>query len=233
MTFLQSRSFRVGLLGALLLAVFLQVSRHGTQQNVTLPEPEWDTHGQVPGDPNNAVRDLKVIYNALNVYHTQFGSYPTSELVLMEAMSKYPTRYGIRNPQEATDMLMNPDSIYSDWDFIRKNTKESIAYQIPSVRYDGKPIGSSKLPGTRDVLSWTDLYVHNNFVTKNGVTTENPVGYYVLLWDDGSIQQVPQDQVLLVPAKNGDLLYGFPGQAGLPANAMTRKQLYASIKTKK
>ncbi len=57
----------------------------------------------------------------------------------------------------------------------------------------------------------------------------NPVGFYVVLWDDGSVEKIPYYQRLYVPKPNSEWVMAFPGQAGLPKNTLTYDQFYTQV----
>jgi hypothetical protein len=57
----------------------------------------------------------------------------------------------------------------------------------------------------------------------------NPVGFYVVLWDDGSVERIQYDRVLRVPKTASEYTIAFPGQAGIPRSAMTYDQFTTEI----
>ena len=188
--------------------------------------PDYDVGNTIPGNPQNT--KLKRIYQALNLYRKRHGgSYPTNAMVLFSDVTDRFSDYGFHNRGEAAKLLHDPDTRFSDEYHMMIGTSPDsiIPYQIFSVRYDGTLIGGDKKPGTRDVLAWTDTYVHEN-IRHKGVqpVSENSVGFYMVLWDDGTISKVPYNKILYVPTGGGNFACAFPGQAGLPDNAVTYDQ---------
>lgn len=191
------------------------------------PPPDYDTHGLVPGNVENARTDLKRIYQSIQIFYKQHSRYPQDPFDLINAAARDPQAYGFSRGKDAIEMFHNPDTKYSDNYFSRNNPDKVLSYQMQSKRYDGTALGSAKAPGTRDVLAWTEIYAHaNSTAEKNKEGKEvgrniHPVGYYMVLWDDGSIEQVPYDKQLLAPVGKNDWHLAFPGQAGLPSDTLT------------
>lgn len=246
MNVLRRRSVRVGLLFAVLLFVGLHLRNQlaaspPAQAQQTRPIPleglvaEIDTGGKVPGNPNNAVSDLQQFYKLIEVYRGRKGQFPENTHLLWRDIGKEPQAYGFSTLQQARPIFMNPDSRYSDDSLTRKSPNLVAPYFI-GARPDGTPVGGPKLANQRDVLVCTNLYTHRNIRhLPNAHTEENPVGYFVVLWDDGKIEQVPYDQQLYAPdpANKGRFKLAFPGQAGVPSNALTYDEFYRLVGWKK
>lgn len=234
MQVLQDRKARIVLLLALVAFTLFRVTtqlkrtqqeRHGSLEAV----PEYDTGGKVPGNPANAEKDLKLIYKSINIYRAKNGGrYPASQMDLFSAVGSSPQAYGFKNRDEAHAAFTNPDARYSDSPVERASPDHFVAYRIKNKRPDGLPIGSPKPSNTRDVLAVTSVYRHVNVKRQNGRPSSHPVGFYVVLWDDGKIQKVPYDQELLVPKRKKEWATAFPGQAGLPSGTLTYDQFYIS-----
>jgi hypothetical protein len=94
-------------------------------------------------------------------------------------------------------------------------------------RPDGMPAGGAKQPGKKNLLAYTEIYNYrNNRYPNNKPSTSNPVGYYVLLWDDGTITQVPYNQIILVRTGKNTFSEAFPGQADVPSDTINYDQFY-------
>jgi hypothetical protein len=104
-----------------------------------------------------------------------------------------------------------------------------VPYYISNTRPDGTLIGSpTKFPG-RDVLIFTDLYVHqNNEMVTSKWGKMHPVGFYIVVWDNGEIQRIPYDQSLKMrmPDNAKAWLTVFPGQAGVDSTAIPYRKYY-------
>jgi hypothetical protein len=55
------------------------------------------------------------------------------------------------------------------------------------------------------------------------------VGFYLILWDNGSIERVAYDEVLYIPQDKGFSL-GFRKQAGLPSGCITYEEFWTRIR---
>lgn len=231
---LSSRKVRVLLLLGLCIFTFVKVrtqqpwkSKHLTEEERTRDleqMPQWDSKGKVLGNPQNAIDDLQKLYLCMQTFHKIFKRYPESEIELINHMGTHLPLYGLANQAEVRAITSNPDMIYSWVPYFRQNPKTVIAYTFRNKRFDGQPVGSPRPQGQRDVLASTNLYYFPNTKMdwKNiKASTMNPVGFYVVLWDDGQVEKVPFDKVLQVPKGNNEWTTGFPGQAGLPEGTKT------------
>jgi len=257
MSFLKRPSFRLGSLGLLLIFVVFSIkSQYGhsqTGQLATSPllnappssgRAENDTGGKVPGNPDQTIANIHKIYAAIGVYRQRHGNkYPPNVSALMDdiladCIAQPPGQaYGFKDGKNAREYLkesvslfLNPDSRYADDPVARHSLSNVVAYIMTDKRPDGTLIGDALASGKRDVLLSTDIYVHQNSVIyPKAHSTTNPVGFYVVLWNDGVVQKVPYDQILYVPKGDGDFTHAFPGQAGVPSNALTYDQYYKLI----
>ena len=212
----------------MILAIGLHFAiRSHTSQSVAFAGPEIpvgglpdnDTGGKIPGDPNNAIADMQQFYRLAQIYRSRKGTYPGDGLFL--DIHRNPSAYGVSSLEDVEQYFINPDDKFSDSAYERKNVGKVCTYMWTNKRPDGTNVGSSKPQGKRDVLCYTSAYVHENIRTFRGQrTTVNPVGFYLVLWDDGQVQSIPYDQKFFVPLGKGEFAEAFPGQAGVPANAL-------------
>ena len=248
MTLLRSRGFRLSALCVLVALTFFQIKRQWGQeaqaskdQSIPLEGKviEIDTGGQVPGNSAKTIEDMKRIHAFVGIYRAKHGSNPNTCSVLMEDIGKRPSDYGMKSWREAESIFLNPDTRYSDMGSMRENPNSSYPYAIYTSRLDGTPYSGPKAPGTRDISVMTDLYVHSNVRHFRGSrSTSNPVGFYLVVWDDGQAEKIPYDKVLHVPLPDqGDgpkrYLFALPGQAGVPAGALSYDEIYKEIGWKK
>ncbi len=229
-------------------------------------EEEYDTQGKVPGDPQNAVSDLKRIYQVIQTFKKLHGLlYPRGPftadadastsllssdltgkrrngLLMVNPFILQPeaefnlSSYGFKSRDEVQALFRNPDLRFSDSASTRENWRNTEAYQIavlndPFQRLNGTLTNSPKLPGTRDVLLYTSTYYHKNIHRGNGITM-HPVGFYVVLWDDGQVEKIPYQKQLWAPSRMspGYYLPAFRGQAGLPKHTLTYDQYFNQLR---
>lgn len=187
---------------------------------------EYDTHGAIPGNLNNGVADLRAIYKSISIYRDRHnGECPRGTNALMNDMSAALGDYGLNNDEQVKQIFVNPDAVYADFPGMR-NSKDDIVYTIPAVRYDGTKIGGPRPDDKRDALAWTDLYVHENtrrYGPEN--VKSSPVGYYLVLWEDGKVEKIAHDKAIHVPVGRSDVMLGFSGQAGIH-DFITDKELH-------
>lgn len=231
--FMHSRKVRFVLLLGLCVLTLVQVRMQWKAQrqprgltiNLSNPPPQWDSGGKVLGNPQNAVSDLEALYKCLLVFRKKFNRYPSDIMELHNDVVPHFRDYGFSSRDEANAIFTNPDVIDRNFppSFLQ-HPETIIAYHMDAKRFNGQMVGSLKPPGQHDVLMWTDLYYFPNQNvnwTKFEASTMNPVGFYVVLWDDGRVEKVPFDKTLYVPRPNQVWTTGFPGQAGLPPGCKT------------
>ena len=180
------------------------------------PPPLSSPSVPVPENPAAAVRHLRKIYADIGVYRrTHGGAFPATfgPNSLVADMAAAPRRYGLPdrgagNMEQVGRFFTSPGS-------------PSIAYFLHNKRPDGTLKGTAKQAGARDVFADTGLFVRNNGAM---------AGFWLVLWDDGTVGKVPTGKILAVRAydiigppgateraqREGDKQMAFPGQAGLP-----------------
>ena len=195
----------------------------------------------------NEVKIMQLYYKCIQIYRKNHnGSYPDNKKgggFLFDEILKHPDEYGLPARKDPKDFhefdelfhnFVNPDNQYAD--YIPGNPENFAMTLILLSRNDGSAIGSPKREGTRDILANTSIYYHANGPSPKDVSRmPNPVGFYVVLWDDGEIEKIPYDQVLYmaVPSDDSATGYGykqvFRNEAGLPGDCMTYEQMQQTI----
>lgn len=187
------------------------------------------TGDKIPGDLTNQVQIFKSMYDYVQIYRQRHeGAYPILQAMqdpLVKDISSNPLIYGLKSIDEYYSILKNPDNQYADYSYIRQNPTGTITSSSCSLRADGRELGAPKSIGTKDILSSTFLYTHvNSFYPGEVRKTPNPVGFYMVLWDDGSITKIAYDQLFYMPTTTSDGIgyrVVYPAQAGLPWNCLT------------
>ncbi len=182
-----------------------------------------ETYGKVPGNPENGISDLKRLYQLVQVYRRRSGQMPVGAIDIAKDTPNAPEEYGFRTFQETMEFLTNPDNKYGD--STHSSKQKIVPYKIMPKRPDETLVGGPKPDGGRDVIAYTDLYVHENIRLFNGErSTINPVGDYLVLWDDGTVEKVPHNRIVYIDRgmSSGGRGYSiaFPGQAGMPAKGV-------------
>ena len=160
-------------------------------------------------------RRLQQICTLIQLYRTTHNdTYPAAfgANSLLADIAAHPQTYG---PDQGADRAA------LDIPGFTRPGSPRIAYFLHGRRPDGTFLGTAKRAGTRDVLAYTNLYVHNQ--------PRGAAGFYLVLWDDGTVGKIPANQALAVPAydvigpagiteeakRQGEKQIAFPGQAGL------------------
>ena len=189
------------------------------QEEILPPEGkiENDTKGLVPGNPENGRKRLRYLHELLTHYQRKHGVMSVRFGDMWSDMVSNPKDYGLNSFDELfTTVLKNPDSQYDD----NKLMRGLNVFVTDDKRADGAPKFSTN---EREVITYTTTYYHQNARQYPGQrTTTNPVGFYQVLWSDGTVEDVPYDKALYVPTeRKGYLRLTFPGETGIPDNAKT------------
>ena len=176
--------------------------------------------GIVLGSPESAVSSLKKIYGLLKKFlYKNNGIYPTTPTSLAGDLMKYPEYYGFDSYQESLPIFLNPDTIY-----IGADPAVRIAYSLNIGRPDGKLLGSPKDKGSKDLWALTRIYYQVN----RGRVKNNPVGFYIALWEDGIVEKIPYDVSIAISDANETALIQpfFYGQSGIRKEAVSYEESF-------
>jgi peroxiredoxin (alkyl hydroperoxide reductase subunit C) len=196
---------------------------------------EYYTGDQIPGEPSRGMSVLKRLYEFVQIYRNRHeGHFPNSgngsNKSLLNDMIFNAKSYGFPRALELMQSFDNPDNQYDDKAYVRQKPEQYISCTFPHRRYDGSRIGDAKPNGTSDLLSYVSIYYHQNGPSRTGIRkSPNPVGFYLILWDNGSIERVAYDEVLYIPQDKGFSL-GFRKQAGLPSGCITYEEFWTRIR---
>jgi hypothetical protein len=191
------------------------------------PPGVYYTGDKVPGDPKNGETILKRIYACFQTYlRLHQGKYPDQPFGLTTDVFARPAEYGFVDFSDVSKHLINPDNQFDDNPLIRRRPQQKITIAVIDKRPDGQLTGSAKPPGTRDVLAYTSTYYHKNgFPFKKSDRIGNPVGFYMVLWDDGEIERIDYDRVGFAFTTEG-MHTVFPKQAGVPATTISYQEFW-------
>ena len=194
------------------------------------PFSQNNTYGRMPGDPLNGVRDLSKIYKCIAVYRARHnGLFPPQISDLYADTVPNYKMYGYESLQDAQNELLNPDTRYADSPSFRKSPEIVFPYFVTDRRPNRESFTSSKLMHTRDAVAWTDIYQYQNrYLSDAGRTVINPIGYWIVLWDNGSIEKIPYDDIVYMAVKNG-FYWTFPDQAGVPNDSATYAEYWTQV----
>jgi hypothetical protein len=155
------------------------------------------------------------------------GAFPLwSKNELVDDMTRHPADYHLPdikapNYNQAAQYFTSLDSRFMPGGTLPSGAAlpNFIVYSLYDKRPNGTSVGTAKPAGTRDVFAFTDLYIREH---PDGAT-----GFYLVLWDDGTISRIPAARARRVPVydnmggseqesvRDGFKQIAFPGQAGL------------------
>jgi hypothetical protein len=194
------------------------------QRKATNPDTP-NTNGKVPGNPGNTAQDLLKLDDVLRTYKTRHqGKLPPDATQLVMDVRTHTKEYPY-----SVDEFFNSDSARADAPAARENSQNYFPYIVSNRRPDGTFVGSKKRPGTRDILAITELYYHRNFRISKSGSTMSPVGFFLVLWEDGKVERVPFDLRVFIPAGDRRFVHAIKGQAGVPENAIPYKTFYRHV----
>jgi len=184
----------------------------------------------IPGHPDQTIRQMKRLYSAMKCYSGRHNGQPASTDVTGFISDIYANTnaYGFRDRGAAKNLLSNADCIYSDDVNVRRQAQNFFPYFMPSTRPDGSSITGTRQADTRDVLAYTDLYFHSNLTwnARHTAAKQHPMGFFIVLWDNGAISRVPYEQTVFQPQSERRWVLGFPGQAGVARSAVPYTRYY-------
>lgn len=232
----RSLGLRLALIGILLSAGFLQYTRSRRSQAMghiapaSMSEEMPRSGRKVPGNPTRALRDGVRFFGVLQIYRDSHGGQWPGSKDLSDELLHHPKQYGFPDPITALRAFSNPDCRYSDDAFVRTAPSGVFPWLVHSTRPDGSPIGSPASPGTRDVLATCSLYAHMNVrhLPGSDSTTIDPVGFYIVIWEDGLVEKVPVAETLMAAGPGGQQL-AFKAQAGVPRSAVSFAKYYGNV----
>ena len=184
-----------------------------------------DTGGKVLGNPERAIKDAHELYRLMSVYKSRHGEFPPTDSHLFNDAYTIPTTYGFANALDAAKWGINPDMKYADIYHNQRNPEQNSAFRMASTRPDGSKRFGTKEPKKRDVLAFSEVYFfRNECVFPDGRSTKNPVGFYIVIWEDGEVAKVPHDKVRYARPQRSTYDQCFPSQAGLPEATYTHEE---------
>lgn len=176
------------------------VSEHGTVEY-----PNSQGH---PGDPEEAAKDFRRIYGAMDGYRKKHGSLPLGLSGLVAAGSL------------AEEDLQNPDWQYAERpDALAGKEQPACVYAMTFVfkRPDGTPIPAFPKVGELDVWLYSDLSARSGTVRyPDGSADKHFSGWFVVLFSDGSVRKFRHKEVFMVENLNfaRAKTIAFPGMTG-------------------
>ena len=191
------------------------------------------TGSSIPGDYKMGVASLKRTYDYINIFRMKTGGdLPLKNEGLILDIIKNPKDYGFETPDMALEPLSNPDDKYNDSAFVRSDPSRKGFPGIYYIRPNGEKLGGVREKGTKDVFSFSNTYYHFNEPSETaGRPLANPVGFYLVLYDDGSIEKVAYDRQLYVIAPGGSrnsftYTSAFPKQSGVPYHTLSYEEYW-------
>ena len=175
------------------------------------------------GNPENAVKDLRRIGQAMLAYRSEHGALPPLAVLLNTSKPISSTVW------LTDDDFKNPDSAYSDSFDPEDQGLSRYGFAFLAPRPDGRPKPAYPKAGERDVwLVCNDYYRSNTRVAYDRRGTLDIRGVYVVLWSDGNVEKIPAAKTLFTKSGSRSMTMGFPGEAGMPKVASTLAETYES-----
>jgi hypothetical protein len=187
--------------------------------------------GQNLGDPANAERDLRRMYNALVAFRAKHGRMPKTPWELLEAAKR-----GEVDLNE--EDFINPDMLFSDNESLRAQAKT--ASEIPTnvsygfswlaPRADGSP--QPTFPPEDKPIKWvaTDAYERANRTIFRGLKYESrPAGFQMVLWSNGQITRDDITKMLNVRDSDGSWRPLADGEKPNGREVITNEDLYKRL----
>ncbi len=177
--------------------------------------------GERPGDPAEAERDFRRIYQALTAFRDAHRRLPTPLELIGDGKS--PSQVGLTMADFQT-----PD--YKESDGHSANRWNATQYELSylSDRPDGTRKPDFPASGERDVWMTTDVYARRHQIVRPDARSEMRwTGCYVLLWSDGKIERVAPGDVLTYLDSPIAATWTYRGQTGNPKGVVSAREAAA------
>jgi hypothetical protein len=175
------------------------------------------------GNPDNAIQDLTKLYTAFIAYRQEKGKLPEPKDLFDFSR---PIAPGIQLKEED---LRTPDAHLADGYTKGDQSFSEYALTYLTPRPNGQPRPAFPKDGERDVWLYCETYARTGTrVYRDHTTKLEPMGYYVVLWSDGVIEKVPTLDMVGYQDSPRSWTFTFKGQAGLPKNTRTKRELAES-----
>jgi hypothetical protein len=187
---------------------------------------------KVYGNPQNGRNVLLNIFRDFQTYRKAHnGEYPFPAQDFTSIVLASPKVYGYDNWDAVWKARISPDNIYDGRLPFRKYATKIATDFTLGKRANGSQLGGTKQTGTEDVLAYVSTYNRENPPVAGGKRSlANPVGYYLVLWDNGNIEEVPYDKAFFtISSSSENFLIVFPQQAGVPATTLTYEEWTTSV----
>lgn len=190
---------------------------------------------KIPGNPEAAEAQLRALYTVIQTYRNRNGGFPDDASKLILDATDNPATYGMPTTFEDLRKALfqtfnNNDMKFADGAALTPNPEMMIPWMITNLRQDGTRLNQPKRTLGKDVLAWSEMYFHRNIhIGAQERTTTRPMGFYLVLWEDGQIQRIPYDQVRFAP-HGRPFPERFAGQAGEPVSGSLSYQEFEKWK---
>lgn len=180
--------------------------------NISAYGVPYNTNGKIPGNPQLTEGKLQKIYAAMLIFKKKTGNLPmTNFQVFVSDVTKNFQEYGFKSMNEANAIFHSEDTKFGDLFHNDKVTDNIIPFFQPSRRPDGSEPSEGFSGKNKDVLLFTNIYFHENISEDR--SDFSPIGFYIVLWEDGSTERIPIDKVRFVPNAH-PFQEQFPNQEG-------------------
>jgi len=213
-SFVSQRNFALSLLGMVLIGILVGTlhSRYPLVAKARDGRFIWPWGLQVNPNPTHskdvadAKEQLRRAHKAIKSYVATFGRFPTTGVDLTDSSIPIGARL------KAGDLM--PAGYRTSDAFALGQESVGLTLELLSSRPDGTLRPLNPQSGQRDAWVSSDMFVRSNArVYPNWTAERKPSGFYLVLWSDGSIEEVPYERVRLVQIGNAYSPF-FPGQAG-------------------
>ena len=191
------------------------------------------TGDKVLGNPENGVKALEHLYQIIQKYRANHqGALPNAHGGNLKVdLYNNPHRYGFQSMEQAQAAIENLDGRFNPFSSTWHNPKLKTTPAMRFLRLNGVLSEIPKEVGTSDVWAINRNYFYENSPNLNvGREKANPVGFYLILRDDGKIARVPYDEVFFAYSfKNKispdiTLSPAFPNEPGVPYNCLSYQE---------
>jgi hypothetical protein len=175
---------------------------------------------------HEAAEDFEVLNKAMQAYTKKFGKFPDTMDALEEFSKDWP-----ENERVTAETYRGEDYELTD-DYIPSPEGSNYRWHFLASRVDGSKRPVFPRNGERDVWFSTDEFVRSGrTVYRDGSMVEKPEGFYLVMWSDGLVEEVPLSKLVYVRSSSGGEESFFLDEVGV-ASKLPRPAWIAEKRTK-
>lgn len=195
-----------------------------------LPDGRWvwstglllNPNSSIAGKPARTEASFKRLYQAIVAFRDANQRLPYAPQELERFAKDHSSKVSL-----APDDLTSQDVRLSDEYSHGVRDHLGYVFDLRGPRPNGQDKPAFPKLGEKDAWVSTTVYLRDNARVYPDMSVKaKPSGFYIVLWSDGDIERIPAGKLMWV-SNAGGLEGHYPGQTGIPRNAIPNEKLGA------